>query len=81
VALGADPSQRTTLGGPSHGEGATALHLAAQNGDLDAIRTLLDAGADPALEDPLHGGTPAHWAEHAGRPAASDLLRQAGPLS
>ena len=80
VALGADPNQRTTFGGPDHGEGATALHLAAQNGDLGAIRTLLDAGADPALEDRRHGGTAAHWAEHAGRQTASDLLRQAGPL-
>jgi ankyrin repeat protein len=76
VALGADPNQLTTFGGPSHGEGATALHLAAQNGDLDAIRALLDAGADPSLEDGLHGGTPAHWAEHGGRPAARDLLRR-----
>ena len=74
VALGANPSQRTTFGGPSHGEGATALHLAAQNGDLDAIRALLDAGADPGLEDALHGGTPAHWAEHAGQHAAAELL-------
>jgi ankyrin repeat protein len=80
VALGADPNQRTTFGGPDHGEGATALHLAAQTGDLGAIRTLLDAGADPGLEDALHGGTPAHWAEHAGQQTASDLLRQAGPL-
>ncbi len=76
VALGANPSQRTTFGGPSHGEGATALHLAAQNGDLDAIRALLDAGADPGLEDALHGGTPAHWAEHAGQHAAGELLRR-----
>ena len=75
VALGADPDQRTTFGGPDHGEGATALHLAAQNGDLDAIGALLEAGADPDLEDALHSGTPAHWAEHAGQRAARDLLR------
>ena len=75
VALGADPDQRTTFGGPSHGEGATALHLAAQNGDLAAIRALLDAGADVSIEDALHGGTPAHWAEHGGQRPARDLLR------
>ncbi|HST58132.1 MAG TPA: ankyrin repeat domain-containing protein, partial [Longimicrobium sp.] len=31
---GADANQRATFGGPSHGEGVTALHLAAQQGDL-----------------------------------------------
>ena len=51
VALGADPSRRTTFGGPGHGQATTALHLAAQNGHLDAIRALLELGADPTLED------------------------------
>ena len=32
VELGADPNQRATFGGPDHGEGVTALHLAAQSG-------------------------------------------------
>jgi ankyrin repeat protein len=29
IELGADPNQRGTFGGPSHGEGVTAIHLAA----------------------------------------------------
>ena len=33
VELGADPNQRGTFGGPTHGEGVTALHLAAQSGE------------------------------------------------
>ena len=33
-------------------EGATALHEAAQNGDVTSIRMLLDAGADPSLKMP-----------------------------
>ncbi len=77
VALGADPSQRTTFGGPDHGGGATALHLAAQAGQLDAIRALLAVGADPAIRDELHGGTPADWAAFGGQAAARALL--AGP--
>ncbi|MGH2346359.1 MAG: ankyrin repeat domain-containing protein, partial [Chloroflexota bacterium] len=43
---GADVNRRATFGGPSHGEGVTALHLAAQNGDVDTVRFLLDRGAD-----------------------------------
>jgi ankyrin repeat protein len=32
VRLGADPNQRATFGGPTHGEGVAAIHLAAQAG-------------------------------------------------
>ena len=78
VELGADPSQRTTFGGPGHGDGTTALHLAAQAGRLDAIRVLLDLGADPTLKDALYDSTPAGWAEHGGKTAARDLLREHG---
>jgi ankyrin repeat protein len=76
VALGADPSGRTTFGGPEHGEGTTPLHLAAQNGGLDAIEALLDLGADATLRDGLHDGTPAGWAEFGGQSAARDVLRK-----
>jgi ankyrin repeat protein len=51
------------------------LHLAAQNGDLDTIRALLDLGADPTIEDGVYHATPAGWAEHGGHGAARDLLR------
>ena len=69
------PEPPHTFGGPEHGEGVTALHLAAQNGDLDAIRALLELGADPTIADGLYDGTPAGWAEHGGHDAARDLLR------
>ncbi len=75
VALGADPSARGTFGGPAHGKGVTALHLAAQNGHLGAIAALLEAGADRTATDDLYGGTPASWAEHGGHAEASALLR------
>jgi ankyrin repeat protein len=77
IALGADPSGRSTFGGPSHGAGITPLHLAAQNGDLAVIEALLAHGADPALEDGLYGGTPADWASEFGRTAARDRLATA----
>jgi ankyrin repeat protein len=78
VALGADAGQRTTFGGPGHGQMTTALHLAAQSGHLDAIRALLDAGADPTAIDDLYYGKPVHWAEHGGQHAAAELLREYG---
>ena len=75
AALGADPNQRTTFGGPTHGQDVTALHLAAQHGHLGAIEALLELGADPALTDGLHDGTPASWAEHGGQREAAERLR------
>lgn len=78
VELGADPNQRTTFGGPDHGDKTTALHLAAQSGHLEAVRVLLEMGADPTTRDDLHGGTPAGWAEFGGNRAAADLLREHG---
>ena len=74
VALGADVDQQATFGGPDHGEGVTALHLAAQNADEAAIDALLAAGANPGLTDALHGGTPAGWAHHGGHPALAERL-------
>src|SRR5262249_58239331 len=74
VELGADPNRRGTFGGPSHGEGVTAIHLAAQSGRRDAVAALLDLGADPLLVDDLHGGTPLGWARFAGHEELADIL-------
>ena len=75
VELGADPNARSTFGGPGHGEGVVALHLAAESGSLAAIEALLAAGADPTLRDALHGGDAAGWAEHGRHPEAAAVLR------
>ncbi|SFB12496.1 Ankyrin repeat-containing protein [Amycolatopsis marina] len=74
LALGADPNRRGTFGGPGHGEGVTALHLAAQHGSVGVIEVLLRAGADPSIRDNLHGGDAASWAEEFGQQAARELL-------
>lgn len=77
VELGADPNQRGTFGGPTHGEGVTAIHLAAQSGQRDAVRTLLELGADPLIRDTLHNGTAVGWARVGGHEELEDIL----PLS
>lgn len=74
LRLGADPDRRATFGGPQHGVGVTALHLAAENGRLEVIEVLLAAGADQGIRDELYDSTPAGWAEHGGQQAAVDLL-------
>jgi hypothetical protein len=64
-----------TFGGPNHGEGVTALHLAAQSGHLDAVRVLVGNGADLEARDAIFHSTPEKWAEVCEQPAARDLLR------
>jgi Ankyrin repeats (many copies) len=71
-AVPADPNARDD-------EGATPLHLAAWDGDLERIRELLAAGADPTITDGRFGTTPLGWAEHAYQTEAAELLRIQAP--
>ena len=61
------------------GDGATALHLAAFDGNAEMVETLLAHGANPSLRDDAYDGTPAGWA-HAGghEDLAKRLAAQAG---
>jgi ankyrin repeat protein len=77
VELGADVNQRATFGGPTHGEGVTALHLAAQAGSREAVEELLELGADAEVRDALYESQPAGWAEFGGYDELADLLRVA----
>ena len=74
---GAGVNRRSTFGGSNHGEGVTALHLAAQCGDASIVRLLLERGADPRLEDDLYHSTPLGWAEHFARQEVVGLLQEA----
>ncbi|HTM85306.1 MAG TPA: ankyrin repeat domain-containing protein, partial [Mycobacterium sp.] len=56
-------------------QGATPLHHAAWEGDLELIQRLLDAGADPSITEQRFESTPLGWAEHAYQTEAADLLR------
>lgn len=76
LKLGADPNRRATFGGPMHGEGVTALHLAAEQGHLDVIRILLDHGADRSIKDSNYDATPWHWAGHNDKSEAQALLSE-----
>jgi ankyrin repeat protein len=74
VELGADVNALGTFGGPDHGQGVTALHLAAQSGQGDAVETLLELGADTTIRDVIHGGTPANWAQFGCHPEIAERL-------
>jgi ankyrin repeat protein len=74
VGLGADPNQRGTFGGPTHGEGVTAIHIAAQAGQREAVTALLEHGADPLVRDSLHGGTARGWARVGGQAELAETL-------
>jgi ankyrin repeat protein len=59
---------------PSDQPWQTALHKAAEDGNLELARTLLRHGADPAIRDARFGGTPLSWARHFGQDAVASLL-------
>ena len=55
---------------------ATALHHAVWSGSLDAVRVLVDAGADLAAKDEAWHGTPLNWAEHSENEEIASYLRE-----
>jgi Ankyrin repeats (3 copies) len=76
VRLGWDVNRRARIDMPSDQEWETGLHAAAGNGDTAMIELLLGLGADPTIMDCRFAATPLQWAEHFGRQAAADLLRE-----
>ncbi|GFR47906.1 hypothetical protein Agub_g9706, partial [Astrephomene gubernaculifera] len=69
VALMAAMRQRGALLDAHDADGYTALHLAVRAGNLDAVRWLLQQGADPMERDAL-GYMPLHLLAHYGCSAA-----------
>jgi len=60
MALGVDP---TTVSARNQSHG-TALHHAVWSGSLDAVRVLVEAGADLNSRDTIYDGTPLGWAQY-----------------
>ncbi|HEX3552158.1 MAG TPA: ankyrin repeat domain-containing protein [Thermoanaerobaculia bacterium] len=55
---------------------ATALHHAVDSGSLDAVKVLVEAGAELGTRDRIYQGTPRDWAEHLGRAEIGAYLRE-----
>jgi len=57
---------------------ATALHHAVYSGSLDAVKVLVEAGADLGTKDAIYEGTPLGWAEYGKRVEIAEFLRAKG---
>lgn len=72
IELGADLNAYSPAGFHPH---ATALHHAVDSGSLDAVRALVESGADPDAKDRIHQGTPLDWADDLHRTEIASYLR------
>jgi len=57
---------------------ATALHHAVYSGSLDAVKVLVEAGADLDAKDTIYEGTPLGWAEYGKQVDIAEFLRAKG---
>ncbi len=71
---GADINQKATFGGLTHGQGITALHLAAQYGQMPVVRLLVERGADRSVKDDLYKATAEGSAGFFGQKDVRDYL-------
>jgi ankyrin repeat protein len=75
---GASVNQKGTFGGLTHGQGITALHIAAQYGHMSMVKLLVERGADRSVKDDLYHGTPEGGAAYFGKVEVRDYLRSFG---
>jgi ankyrin repeat protein len=75
---GANINQKATFGGLTHGQGITALHMAAQNGHMPMVKLLVERGADRSIKDDLYQATPEGAAAYFGQAEVRDYLRSLG---
>jgi len=75
---GANINHKGTFGGLTHGQGVTALHIAAQGGHMPMVKLLVERGADRFLEDDLYHGTPVGHAAQFGQVEVRDYLLSLG---
>jgi len=73
IDLGVDLNAYNPPGFHPHG---TALHHAVASGSLDAVKVLVEAGADLGTRDRVHQGTPLGWAKHLQRTEIAAYLRE-----
>ncbi len=72
---GANVNQKGTFGGLTHGQGITALHIAAQYGHMPVVKILVKRGADRSVKDDLYHATPEGGAAYFGKVKVRDYLR------
>ena len=72
---GANVNQKGTFGGSTHGQGITALHIAAQSGHMPMVKLLVERGADRSLKDDLYQATSESGATYFGQVEVRDYLR------
>jgi ankyrin repeat protein len=77
--LGWDVNARARADAPVEQQWETALHEAAGTGAIDAVRMLLELGANPGIRDARFKSTPLGWAEHFGQQATAGYLRPLTP--
>jgi ankyrin repeat protein len=75
---GGDVNRKGTFGGLTHGQGITALHIAAQNGHMPMVKLLVKRGADLTIQDDLYHATAERGAEYFGQVETREFLRLAG---
>jgi ankyrin repeat protein len=75
---GAEINQKATFGGLTHGQGITALHLAAQYGHLAMVRLLVERGADRSNKEDLYQSTAEGAANFFGQHPVRDYLKALG---
>ncbi|MEO8679542.1 MAG: ankyrin repeat domain-containing protein [Vicinamibacterales bacterium] len=61
-----------------NGNGTTALMVAAASGEVDAVKALVDGGADVNAKDPVRGQTPLMYAAAANRAGVIEFLASHG---
>lgn len=74
VSVGFDVNARGRSDTPGNQPWHTALHVAAEKGNLNLAQKLLDLGADPDIVDQHYNSTPLGWARHFGQQPLVDLL-------
>ena len=74
AGLGFDVNALGRTDVPSDQPWQTALHKAAEDGQLELARTLLRLGADPDIRDHRFGSTPLGWARYFGQQPLIALL-------